>query len=126
MAKPSPRWRRAGPVLGAFADAQWGLDFNVVEPGHQVVVVTDGIAEACGQGGRFGEERIRAELGGAASPVQVVQKLEGALQSFTGGVLEDDVAILALSPAPAAAADGPAISSADLLDDATEIGARDG
>ena len=91
----------AGPVLGAFADADWALDYAVVEPGQQLVVVTDGIAEACGQDGRFGEERLRAELGGAASPVQAVQRLEGALQSFTGGSLEDDVAILALAPASA-------------------------
>ena len=75
----------------------------MVEPGQQIVVVTDGIAEACGQDGRFGEERLRAELGGAASPVQAVQRLEGALQSFTGGSLDDDVAILALAPASAEA-----------------------
>jgi ketosteroid isomerase-like protein len=31
--------------------------------------------------------------------VQVVQRLDGALQSFIGGSLEDDVAILTLSPA---------------------------
>jgi serine phosphatase RsbU (regulator of sigma subunit) len=93
----------AGPVLGAFADAEWALDHTVVEPGQQVVVVTDGIAEACGQGGRFGEERLRAQLGRASNPVQAVQRLEGALQSFTGGSLEDDVAILALAPASAEA-----------------------
>ena len=87
-----------GPVLGAFADASWELEQTVLQPGQQLVIVTDGIAEACGQGGRFGDERIRSELGGAGSPVQVVQRLEGALQAFTGGVLEDDVAILALSP----------------------------
>ena len=62
-----------------------------------------GSPRPCGEGGRFGEERLRAELGGAAGPVQAVQRLEGALQSFTGGSLEDDVAILALAPASAEA-----------------------
>ena len=90
-------------MLGAFSDAGWELDYTVVEPGQQLVVVTDGIAEAGGEEGRFGEERLRAELGGATSPVQAVQRLEGALQSFTGGTLEDDVAILALTPASAEA-----------------------
>ena len=93
----------SGPVLGAFADADWQLDYTVVEPGQQLVIVTDGIAEARGEEGRFGEERLRVELGGVTSPVQAVQRLEGALHSFTGGGLEDDVAILALTPASAEA-----------------------
>jgi serine phosphatase RsbU (regulator of sigma subunit) len=88
-----------GPVLGAFAEADWGLEHAVIGPGHQIVVVTDGIAEARGPDGRFGEERLRGELGGVASPGQAVRRLEQALQSFTGGRLEDDVAILALTPA---------------------------
>src|SRR4051812_6917543 len=102
----------AGPVLGAFIDAEWGLDYTVVDPGQQLVLDTDGIAEACGQGGRFGEERLRAELGGAVGPVQAVQRLEGALQSFTTGRLEDDVAILALAPASAESRAGRGLSIA--------------
>jgi serine phosphatase RsbU (regulator of sigma subunit) len=118
----------AGPVLGAFIDAEWGLDYTVVDPGQQIVVVTDGIAEACGQGGRFGEERLRAELGGAAGPVQAVQRLEGALQSFTEGRLEDDVAILALAPASAGsqAGKGISIASAQPTAGATGFGAGRG
>jgi serine phosphatase RsbU (regulator of sigma subunit) len=102
----------AGPVLGAFLDADWGLDYMTVDQGQQIVVVTDGIAEAYGHGERFGEERLRAELGGAAGPVQAVQRLEGALQSFTGGTLEDDVAILALAPSSAEARSGRGLSIA--------------
>ncbi len=119
----------AGPVLGAFADADWSLDHAVIEPGQHLVIVTDGIAEACGQGGRFGEERLRAELHGAAGPVQAVQKLEGALQAFTGGTLEDDVAILALAPSAEAAARGSrdiSIASAGTGAAATGFGAGHG
>jgi serine phosphatase RsbU (regulator of sigma subunit) len=93
----------SGPVLGAFADARWDLEQAVIPPGRQLVLVTDGIAEALGPGGRFGEDRVRAEVGGASSPVQVVQRLEGALQGFVDGPLVDDVAIMALSPASAEA-----------------------
>ncbi len=95
-----------GPVLGAFLDATWALDTTVIEPGQHMVIVTDGIAEAGGEDGRFGEERLRTELCGATSPVQIVQKLEGALQGFIGGPLEDDVAIVAIAPSsvPAGAA----------------------
>jgi serine phosphatase RsbU (regulator of sigma subunit) len=118
----------AGPVLGAFIDAEWGLDYTVVDPGQQVVVVTDGIAEACGQGGRFGEERLRAELGGAVGPVQAVQRLEGALRSFTGDRLEDDVAILALAPASAEsrAGRGLSIASAEPVAGAAGFGGGHG
>jgi hypothetical protein len=118
----------SGPVLGAFADADWPLDYTVVEPGQQLVIVTDGIAEARGEEGRFGEERLRAELGGVTSPVQAVQRLEGALHSFTGGGLEDDVAILALTPASVEARGRRSLSlaSAPQLAGASGFGAGHG
>ncbi len=89
----------AGPVLGAFADASWTIERMRLKPGQQVVIVTDGITEATGREGRFGEERLHMELAGAPSPVLAVLRLEGALHSFTEGRLDDDVAILALAPA---------------------------
>jgi serine phosphatase RsbU (regulator of sigma subunit) len=114
-------------VLGAFPDAQWSLDRTVIEAGQQLVVVTDGIAEACGDVGRFGEERIKAELGGVSSPVQAVQRLEGALQAFTEGRLEDDVAILAMTPASAEARARRSLSiSSRPLAGATGVGAGHG
>lgn len=91
---------RADPVLGAFGDVEWRLRLTFLQPGEQLVVVTDGIVEANGPDGRFGEERLHAELAGAGSPPIAVQRLEGALHSFTQGALEDDVAILAVAPVP--------------------------
>ncbi len=88
----------AGPVLGAFADGKWRIGHSQVEPGQQLVVVTDGIIEAEGGEGRFGEERLRTHLTGADSPAHVVQRLEGALHVFTEGALDDDAAILVVSP----------------------------
>ncbi len=87
-----------GPLLGAFDDAAWTLERTRIEPGQQLVVVTDGITDACGPDGRFGEERLRRELAGATNPVLAVQRLEGALHSFTEGALDDDAAILAIAP----------------------------
>ena len=101
-----------GPLLGAFDDADWTLEQTLVEPGQQLVVVTDGIIEACGPGGRFGEERLRAELAGAPNPVLAVQRLEQALHSFTEGALVDDAAILAFAPRPVLARTGIALSAA--------------
>lgn len=85
------------PVLGAFADVEWQICQSQIAPGQQLVMVTDGIVEAAGKEGRFGEGRLRAELSGAGDPAGAVQRLEGALRSFTDGALDDDVAILAIA-----------------------------
>ena len=90
----------ADPVLGAFPDAEWSISRAEVEPGQQIVVVTDGITEAQGPEGRFGELRLRAHLSGAGNPALAVQRLEGSLHSFTEGRFDDDVAMLAIARAP--------------------------
>ena len=105
------------PVLGAFADAEWTLSQAEVAPGQQIVVVTDGITEAQGPEGRFGERRLREHLSGAGNPALAVQRLEGSLHSFTEGRLEDDVAMLAIARAaadPAAPAAAPAPLGAEM------------
>lgn len=86
-----------GPLLGAFAESAWRLEEAPVTQGQQLVVITDGITEAAGASGRFGEDRLRAELAGASNPVVAVLQLEGALFEFTEGRLLDDAAILAFA-----------------------------
>ncbi len=88
----------AGPVLGAFGDARWSLEPTAVGPGQQLVAVTDGVTEAAGPGGRFGEQRLHAELGGGGQPCAALGRLEAALHSFTEGRLDDDAAALAIAP----------------------------
>jgi serine phosphatase RsbU (regulator of sigma subunit)/ketosteroid isomerase-like protein len=89
------------PVLGAFAEEAWSVQATEIEPGQQIVVVTDGVTEALGSEGRFGEERLHARLAGSTDPAQAAARIEGALHEFTGGDLEDDAAILAVAPASA-------------------------
>jgi ketosteroid isomerase-like protein len=72
-----------------------------VRPGQQLVVVTDGVTDAVGSEGRFGERRLQAELVGVSSPALTAQKLEGALHGFTAGEHDDDAAIIAIAPASA-------------------------
>jgi len=91
----------ADPVLGAFPEAEWSLSQAEVRTGQQIVVVTDGITEAQGPEGRFGELRLRAHLSGAGNPALAVQRLEGSLHAFTEGRLDDDVAMLAVARASA-------------------------
>jgi serine phosphatase RsbU (regulator of sigma subunit)/ketosteroid isomerase-like protein len=89
----------SAPVLGAFRDVAWGVQHTEVRPGQQIVVVTDGVTDAAGSEGRFGERRLHAELAGVTNPAIAAQKLEGALHSFTAGNLDDDAAIIAVAPA---------------------------
>jgi serine phosphatase RsbU (regulator of sigma subunit)/ketosteroid isomerase-like protein len=88
------------PVLGAFTDEAWSLESTRVAPGQQLVVVTDGVTDVVGDGERFGEERLHAQLRGVSSPALAAQRIEGALHEFAGGTLDDDAAILAIAPAP--------------------------
>jgi sigma-B regulation protein RsbU (phosphoserine phosphatase) len=99
------------PVLGAFPDAEWGIVRVEIEPGQQLVVVTDGITEAQGPEGRFGEARLRAHLCGASDPTLAVRRLESSLLSFTEDRLDDDVAMLAIARAPRSEPE-PAVSRA--------------
>lgn len=90
----------SGAVLGAFADATWAIGRARLEPGEVLVVITDGVTDAAGAEGRFGEARLHAKLGEVHGAGLATQMLEGALQQFTGGELDDDAAIIAVSPAP--------------------------
>jgi serine phosphatase RsbU (regulator of sigma subunit)/ketosteroid isomerase-like protein len=92
---------KPAPVLGAFPNETWVLEGTSVASDQQLVVVTDGVTEALGADGRFGEERLRAQLGGVTSPALATQLIEMALNEFAGGTLEDDVAIVAIAPASA-------------------------
>jgi serine phosphatase RsbU (regulator of sigma subunit)/ketosteroid isomerase-like protein len=89
------------PVLGAFAEEAWSVQPTEMGPGQQIVVVTDGVTEALGSEGRFGEERLHDRLAGSTDPAQAAARIEGALHEFTGGELEDDAAILAVARASA-------------------------
>jgi serine phosphatase RsbU (regulator of sigma subunit)/ketosteroid isomerase-like protein len=90
------------PVLGAFKEETWTLESTAVAPGQQLVVVTDGVTDVVGDGERFGEERLRAQVQGVSSPALAAQQIELALHEFAGGTLEDDAAIVAIAPASAA------------------------
>lgn len=114
----------ADPVLGAFADAEWSIVRSAVSPGQQLVIVTDGIIEAQGAKGRFGEARLRAELGGASNPAMALQRLESSLHAFTDGGLDDDVAMLAIARA---SSDGPIAAPRPLASlSGAELGRGDG
>jgi serine phosphatase RsbU (regulator of sigma subunit)/ketosteroid isomerase-like protein len=98
----------AGPVLGAFSDATWSDEPAHLGAGEVLVVITDGVTDSSNGTERFGEPRLHAALGDVHSAPMATQSVEGALQQFSPEGLDDDAAILAISPASAAAPAAPA------------------
>jgi serine phosphatase RsbU (regulator of sigma subunit)/ketosteroid isomerase-like protein len=98
---------RPAPVLGAFPEDAWDLSATPVGRDQQLVVVTDGVTEAEGENGRFGEDRLRAAIAGLSSPALAAQRIESALHEFTAGELDDDAAVVAIAPASADVAPAP-------------------
>ena len=45
----------SGPMLGAWEDSHWRPETLGLEPGDVLVLYTDGVTDACGESGRFGE-----------------------------------------------------------------------
>jgi serine phosphatase RsbU (regulator of sigma subunit) len=88
----------AGPLLGAFDDADWQQTVVPMHPSRLVLLYTDGVIETAGQDERFGVQRLRHLLAenATASPAALMQRLEEALDQFRGAAPNDDVAALAL------------------------------
>ena len=111
----------AGPILGAFEDASWEIETLTLDPGDQLLVYTDGVVEARGSSGRFGQDRLCRCVGDAKGPEEAIGRIRKGLADFAGGELEDDAAALAVrfegpgdgpDPGSAAAAEQVATRSA--------------
>ena len=92
----------AGPVLGAFDDANWEIETLTLEPGDRFLVYTDGVVEARGETDRFGEERLTRCLGSVPNPSEMIGRIRAELMTFAGE-LTDDAAALAVMLEPAKA-----------------------
>jgi serine phosphatase RsbU (regulator of sigma subunit) len=87
-----------GPLLGAFADARWSDEEVPLTPDEMLLLYTDGVSDASGDGERFGVERIKSVLreSASAAPAELLARLDRALEQFRGDPHGDDVATLAL------------------------------
>jgi sigma-B regulation protein RsbU (phosphoserine phosphatase) len=87
-----------GRVLGPFAELG-AVDRSVtLEPGDALFVYTDGVTDARGADGFFGDERLRETLRSCvdSSADDTVKALERALRDFHGGQPRDDIAFVVL------------------------------
>ena len=93
-----------GPLLGAFADSTWLQTSLELAPGETLVLYTDGVTDAVGAEGRFGEGRLRQLLSDCRgrSPNDLIAALERRLTEFQVGAQADDTAALALRRASVA------------------------
>jgi sigma-B regulation protein RsbU (phosphoserine phosphatase) len=87
---------RTGPLLGAFDHGHWLSATLDIQPGDVLVMYTDGVLDARGAEGRFGEERLEATLTGTTSSDDAVERIQSALVEFAGEEQDDDTAVLAI------------------------------
>lgn len=84
------------PLLGAFADRTFEQSEAWLEPRDLLVLYTDGITEARSGGRQYGEERLlqAIELATGSDPPMLVRAIIDDVLAFTGGGLQDDLALL--------------------------------
>jgi serine phosphatase RsbU (regulator of sigma subunit) len=91
------------PMLGAYTVETWACTAVDLEPGDVLALFTDGVFDAVGEEGRFGEERLARTVAGAADAEDVVARIDRALSAFAVGEQADDTAVLAVQRVAVAA-----------------------
>ncbi len=90
---------RFGPLLGAFAEADWPETSFELQPGETLLAITDGVTDTVGHGGeRFGGERLHRVLADVhGQPPSVIRaRLLAAIESFQVGPQADDTAMVVM------------------------------
>jgi serine phosphatase RsbU (regulator of sigma subunit) len=98
----------SSPILGAFADLDFSEGVFVLAPSDALLLYTDGVTEARGASGLFGEGRLVSLLASSreVSTEDLPTHVYTAVASYSEAALSDDMAILVVSlDPPAGAAD---------------------
>jgi sigma-B regulation protein RsbU (phosphoserine phosphatase) len=91
-------------MLGFVDDVELESATVAVEPGDQLILYTDGVLDAVGAGGRFGEGRLLETVRSLGDNVATAHRILGAIDRFRDTEHADDIAILSLARAPVPAA----------------------
>jgi serine phosphatase RsbU (regulator of sigma subunit) len=84
-----------GSLLGALEEPQWSPVRIPVQRGEELVMYTDGVVEARGNGERFGRERLAALIRRSGDPAATVQRIGEAIERL-GEQVNDDAAMVVL------------------------------
>jgi serine phosphatase RsbU (regulator of sigma subunit) len=84
------------PMLGAHAVDDWSRRTVELDPGDVLVLYTDGVFDAVGANGRFGEDRLQRTVAGVRDAADAVARIDAALSDFEVGAQADDTAVLAV------------------------------
>lgn len=87
--------RTRGPMLGAFADAEWRERTFDIDTGELVLLYTDGVTEALGGRKGLGRDRLRTLLAAQAGR-RPAEAIEALAQAVEGVPTRDDLAALVL------------------------------
>ncbi|WP_306215443.1 PP2C family protein-serine/threonine phosphatase [Actinoplanes sp. RD1] len=94
-----------GLPLGMFESSDYDTETFRLAPGDRLFVVSDGIMEAAGEAGAYGELALTRFMRrtGSLAPLQAVRSLLGDLRAFVSGDLEDDAVVVCVDWTPPAA-----------------------
>jgi sigma-B regulation protein RsbU (phosphoserine phosphatase) len=87
-----------GPALGLLPDLPFRIERETLAAGETLFVFSDGVTEAKGESGFFGEKRLlTAILGGFSSAAELLAQVDAAVAAHVGGFeRSDDLTMLAL------------------------------
>jgi PAS domain S-box-containing protein len=96
---------RAGDLIGVHAEPALHEETSELAAGDTVILYTDGVTDARGPAGPFGEEKLAVVLAMSVAlpPAQLVDRIDRAVSAYQGTTTPDDIAILALRLQPPAA-----------------------
>jgi GAF domain-containing protein len=96
--KPPEKIGEPGLLLGAVPDYEGGEEVAIeLAPGDVAIFYTDGVTDAPGSGGRFGDARLREVVEGAPRDARgLLATIGAALDEFANATGQDDRAMLAL------------------------------